>query len=303
MGVLEVNSMDLEKYHALILVLHTGSLSTAAMQLGYTPSGISRMIASLEEECHFPLLYRKRDGVEATPALKELLPEIEELLYREEKFKQHAAKISGLDIGHVVVGTAYNSFYKDIAESIAEFHNRYPHIHIEMRPGYSTALLHKMEHHELDFCFISKREGKHQWQPLFDDPIMAWVPIQSDYAKEDSFSLASLKTAPYINMYPGEDVDHARLLKHYHITPHTQFSTMGSSAAEAMVGAGLGICINNKINSHHISTNIKLLPLDPPQSVELGIAYLEDLSPAAKTFIKFIHERIELKKLLGTIDN
>lgn len=298
MRVLEVKTMDLEKYHALLLVLHTGSLSTAASRLGYTPSGISRMISSLEEECHFPLLYRKRDGVEATPALKELLPEIEDLLYREERFKQHAAKISGLAIGHVVVGTAYNSFYKDIAESIAAFHHLYPHIHIEMRPGYSTALLHKMEHHELDFCFISKREGKHQWQSLFEDPIMAWVPVQSDYAKKDSFSLESLKEAPYIDMYPGQDVDHARLLKHYHITPHTQFSTMDSSAAEAMVNAGLGICINNAINSHSISEGIKLLPLDPPQSVELGIAYLEDLSPAAKTFIKFIHERIELKKLM-----
>lgn len=297
-----MKEMDLEKYHALMLVLHTGSLSTAALQLGYTPSGISRMIASLEEECHFPLLYRKRDGVEATPALKELLPEIEEILFQEERFKQHAAKISGLDIGHVVVGTAYNSFYKDIAESIAAFHKLYPHIQIEMRPGYSTALLHKMEHHELDFCFISKREGKHQWQPLFKDPIMVWVPSQSQYAKKKSFSLSLLKEAPYINMYPGQDVDHIRLLKHYHINPRTQFSTMDSSAAEAMVGAGLGICINNFINSQNISSKIKLLPLDPPQSVELGIAFLPDLSPAAKTFIQFIKERIEFKKIIGNID-
>ena len=48
--------MDLEKCKALIQVIDTKSLSKAAKKLGYTPSGLSRMISSLEKEMGFTLL-------------------------------------------------------------------------------------------------------------------------------------------------------------------------------------------------------------------------------------------------------
>ena len=49
--------MDTEKCRVLLTVLHERSLSAAAEALGYTPSGISRLVDSLERETGFPLLY------------------------------------------------------------------------------------------------------------------------------------------------------------------------------------------------------------------------------------------------------
>lgn len=46
--------MDTEKYRALLAVLEAGSLSAAAEKLDYTPSGLSRMMAALEQELGFP---------------------------------------------------------------------------------------------------------------------------------------------------------------------------------------------------------------------------------------------------------
>lgn len=42
--------MDTEKCAALLCALEEGTLARAADRLGYTPSGISRMIAALEED-------------------------------------------------------------------------------------------------------------------------------------------------------------------------------------------------------------------------------------------------------------
>ena len=42
--------MDTEKCAALLCALEEGTLARAAERLGYTPSGISRMVAALEEE-------------------------------------------------------------------------------------------------------------------------------------------------------------------------------------------------------------------------------------------------------------
>ena len=42
--------MDTEKCAALLHVLESGSITAAAEQLGYTVSGVSRMMAALEAE-------------------------------------------------------------------------------------------------------------------------------------------------------------------------------------------------------------------------------------------------------------
>ena len=60
--------MDTEKCRALLAVLEAGSLSAAAEKLDYTPSGLSRMMAALEQELGFPLLSRSHNGVQPTPA-------------------------------------------------------------------------------------------------------------------------------------------------------------------------------------------------------------------------------------------
>ena len=72
--------MDTDKCSALIRVLELGSLSAAAEDLGYTPSGISRMMAALESEVGFPLLIRSRDGIRPTPECDSMLPQFRRLI-------------------------------------------------------------------------------------------------------------------------------------------------------------------------------------------------------------------------------
>ena len=69
--------MDTEKCRALLAVLEARSLSAAAEKLDYTPSGLSRMMAALEQELGFPLLSRSHSGVQPTRACRTLLPTLE----------------------------------------------------------------------------------------------------------------------------------------------------------------------------------------------------------------------------------
>lgn len=55
-----------------------------------------------------------------------------------------------------------------------------------------------------------------------------------------------------------------------------------------MVEAGLGLSMNHAVNGRAWPGNVRILPLDPPQLVEIGIAALPDLSPAADTFFSFL---------------
>lgn len=280
--------MELERYRALVCAVETGSLTAAAERLRYTPSGVSRMVAALEEENGFPLLLRQRSGVQPTADCLRLLPLIREMLRCGENCAQLSAQIRGLDVGTVTVGTAYSAYYSRLAEATSDFHVRYPGIQIQLRSGYSAGLVELLEERRLDLCIVSWREGDHDWTPLCRDEMMAWLPAAHPLAKLPALPVAAFAQEPYIETYPGEDIDNARVFARCGVEPNLRFSTMDSFATYSMVEAGLGLSMNNAINARAWSGRVRILPLDPPQTVEIGIASARELSPAARTFLRFL---------------
>ncbi|MFM9282265.1 LysR family transcriptional regulator [Paenibacillus jiagnxiensis] len=69
-------------------MVELGSLTKAAEALGFTQSGISHTISSLEQEFGFPLLVRSRSGVKLTVNGKQVLQPIREILKWNEQLKQ-----------------------------------------------------------------------------------------------------------------------------------------------------------------------------------------------------------------------
>ena len=280
--------MELDRYRALVCAIETGSLSAAAAALQYTPSGVSRMIAALEEETGFPLLLREHNGVRPTAACEKLLPAVRTLLHAGESCAQLSAQLRGLDIGSVAVGTAYSAFYAPLARVISDFHEQYPGIQVQLHSGYSTELLEQLRAHQLDLCLISKREGEHDWLPICQDELTAWLPASHPLAALPALPVETFAHEPYIETYPDTDIDNARMFARCGVTPDLRFSTMDSLATYSMVEAGLGLSMNNAINGRVWSGRVRILPLEPPQFVELGAATLRDLSPAARTFFAFL---------------
>lgn len=58
--------MDTKKCMVLLSVIDSLNITEASRRLGYTPSGVSRIIESLEKEMGFPLFIRSHDGVRPT---------------------------------------------------------------------------------------------------------------------------------------------------------------------------------------------------------------------------------------------
>ena len=163
-----------------------------------------------------------------------------------------------------------------------------PGIQVQLRGGYSTELLGQLNAHQLDLCIISEREGTHNWLPILRDELTAWLPAGHPLSALSALPVTAFAEEPYIETYPDKDIDNARVFARCGVTPNLKFSTMDSLATYSMVEAGLGLSMNNAINGRAWSGSVRILPLDPPQSVEIGIASLPDLSPAARAFLSFL---------------
>ena len=156
--------MDTEKCAALLCVLKSGSITAAADKLGYTVSGISRMMASLETEAGFPLLIRSREGLRPTRECETLLPHFRALVDEAKRTGHVLDALRGIESGSVYVGTPYPAYFQTLSRLMAAFSEEHPTIHIGLLEGMSSELAERVSHHQADFCIISKREGDFEFK-------------------------------------------------------------------------------------------------------------------------------------------
>ena len=287
--------MDIEKINVLVQSIDVGSFSAAADSLGYTISGISRSVFSLEEQFGFPLLIRGKHGVEPTSECEQLLPLFRELLHTYQRLHQSADRISGLETGSVIVGTAYPPYHKRLAELIVSFRQLHPGIHLQLVEGTSSELQKMLMSKQLDLCIISRRDHIPVFYPLCKDRICIWVPDDHPSVHDGCYHLSDLSTDDYILIHPDKETDNSILLDHYKIHPNICASTSDVDAAYAMVQAGLGITLMNEILAKERTGNVTALPLDYDTEFDIGLAALDkpNRSPAAQEFISFLRDRLK----------
>ena len=71
--------MSISQYQAFLKTIELGNLTRAAEDLGYTQSGITHLLNSLESDCNLKLLVREKSGAYATADGEELMPYFEEI--------------------------------------------------------------------------------------------------------------------------------------------------------------------------------------------------------------------------------
>ena len=280
--------MEAVKCEAFLAAAEQGSLTAAAELLGYTQSGITRMIGTLEEELGFPLFLRSKKGVQLTENGKLMLPLLREIVRAHRNAEQFGAEIGGVVRGALTIGCYYSISALWMPKILTAFRARYPGVTMRMQEGGNLEMARWLSERSVDCCFGAKpNTDVYDWLPVFRDELVAWLPRGHELAKADSFPLMRLQDEPFIHTSPNHDTDQDRLLAAYDLHPDTCFTTRDGFTTYNMVEAGLGISFNQRLISRKWSGTVAEVPFDPPQFVTLGISVpsLREASPAAKKFI------------------
>ena len=280
--------MDTEKCRVLLRVIELGSISAAAEDLGYTPSGISKMMAAFEAELGFTLLLRSRGGVRPTRECEHMMPLFRRLADDYTLARETADSLLGIETGEIYVGTPYPVFFRPLSRLISDFCSKYPGVHVGIIEGMSSELADRVSQRQADFCIISKREGDFEFIPLTEDPFIALVSSGHPLTQKGFVTPEDLASEPFIMMHPEVDTDCSRYLEENGIVPDIRFSCSDTLAAYHMVEARLGITLENSIYTSLFSGNVAALPLSPRCAIPIGIAIPDEShqSPAAKRFIE-----------------
>lgn len=287
--------MKTENLEALLLTIEKGSISAAAEMLNYTPSAVSREIRSLEKELEMPLLTRSKAGVSVTQAGALLLPEIRRLVRDAHMLRENALQIEEGISGTVRLGVCYPAFYPWVSMVMAEYRAQYPGMRYIVKNGFSSALMEQVRQQEIDFCLISRVDDTCGWIPLLEDELVAILPPDHPFADRERVPITLLAEGPYLELHSnmGTETDNSRALRAAGIQPRNVLPVDDSSALYPMVEAGLGIGMENRINTLGREGNFVIRQIDPPQIVPLGIAFREDMIPAARRFVEYLAEAKE----------
>lgn len=189
--------------------------------LGYTPSGVSQLVTSLERELGLPLLGRNRKGVTLTENGRRLLPAVREFLQQENRIYQLAGEMSGLLVGSVTIATYSSVATHWLPQVIRRFRARYPHIQIKLMEGHpGQEIIQWLEDKAADLAFFShKAPMPYDWIPLAEDPDGGGAPAGHPLADRGSYPLAQCAQEDFIMPALGRDDDVLGLLETHGLEP------------------------------------------------------------------------------------
>lgn len=283
--------MNIRKYEAFVRAVELGSLSKAAEELGYTQSGISHMMQSLEDEVGFPLMVRTSTGIQPNSEGEMLLPAIRQMLNTSESLEQHIAKIKGIDTGRIRIAAYPSVAAYWLPTIIRKFREDYPNVEIEITEVGSGAIESIMTSRQAELCIYAGGEGKDfEWEPLCRDRMLVLLPPNHPLAGAEEIPLEKLEKETFIMPMPDYDGEVRFILNKLKKGPHISFSACSDYTIINMVTQGLGVSILPELLLKNYKHQAVALPLAPMQERELGIGVpqLRAMSPVTRNFIQYV---------------
>ncbi|QKW50032.1 LysR family transcriptional regulator [Streptomyces buecherae] len=264
--------LDLARLRALHAVAVHGSVSAAAVALGYTPSAVSQQIAKLERETRTTLLERRGRGIALTDAAQQLADTAQRLLAIVERAETTLEERRGQPSGRLVMG-AFASAARGLLPSVlAELTARHPGLDArltEVDPHLSPDLVARgvidlAVTHDWDISPLPAPEGV-QRVVIGDDPSDILVPSDHPLAGRRVLGRADLTDQRWICQPPGT-VCHdwlVRTLRASGHEPDLAYQVAEYHTQLALVSAGLGIALVPRLGRGPVPDGVSVVPLEP----------------------------------------
>ena len=295
-NTMEEKLVDSAKVRALLAAVDLGSISKAAESLGYTQSGITHMMRSLEEEAGFPLLLRGNRGVKFTADGERLAPLFRELSQAADRLEQELALTRGVESGVVKIGTYSSISLHWLPQILEAFQERYPNIEVELLEGNGLEIEDWLSSGRIDIAYTSLRPYfNFETVKILDDPMFAVLPKNHPRAHDRTFPISAFKGEPFL-VYVADDTrpefDLAQAMDMAGIGEKGKFSSNFDMTILAMVEHNLGVTIMPRLILEGSTADVAAVPISPPISRSLGMAVrsMADASPAMRRFMNITRE-------------
>lgn len=269
--------MDVNKIEMILFALKTGSFSKAAERYSYTPSALSHIADSLENEIGRRFIKRTHVGIEVSDP--EIVEALRDICDARDRLMTVAKKDRRLTIATYSSPSKY--LFPDIIKGFRDLH---PEIHIDITVVNS---FYEIAKRDIDLLFGTEQnmEG-YEWIEIMTEPYLAVFPkggtqdriFRFDKRYDETFIISNEPSV-------------MKLIDRNNFNDITVINAHDDSSIIQMVKAGMGISILSALSVSQ-SDGITCIPLDPPASRTLGIFKRKTPTATreAETFVEYFVE-------------
>jgi len=307
----QVTDFHSRKLEILLMTVELGSFTRAAEVIGYTQSGLTHMMDSLEKELGVRLLVRGHSGVKLTEAGRKLLPSIKDYLRANAALDNAVKSITQKETGTIRVGAYASIAINWLPDILYKFRGICPEADVDLRMIDNAVIpFELLESGEMDIIFASRQDfGSYDWIPLYDEPMYAVLP--RDYVLNDrnrkkrsrsskpggtnekKFPVEGFEGKKFIMPHGAFELDVKRAIGD--IKPDIQPASVDDAAVITMVEHGLGVSLMAELMLNGRNKNVQCIPLDPPAVRELGMAVKSqsDATEPVRQLIRCVLENLK----------
>lgn len=258
--------MDISKIEILLRAIELGSMSKASNEFLYTPSAVSHILDSIENEVGVKFIRRTYAGIEIESGYEEIVENLRQIVDIQKRTRQIAFDIHQKKKSLTIATYASLSKYI-LAKVIRGFNKRFPDIHINILVDENMKRVYK--NGGADILFGEEVDGGNIcWESLLTDPYIAVFPKQYNFSG-DCISLEELYKLTFIKVNDSKIskyIDEGKFLDIVHIDSHDDSSVI------YMVKEEVGVAILPMLSVYD-EKDVKCVKLESEIQRMLGIIY------------------------------
>ncbi|MFL1504813.1 LysR family transcriptional regulator [Pseudomonas sp. O64] len=281
--------MTLTQLHLFSQVAELQSFTQAAHRLGISQSAVSHAIKALEQELGIELFRRHQSQVELSDIGQQLLMRARTLLGVADTLQQEASDARGMKRGTLRIGsfgpTSSNRLLPRILE---QYRLAHPGIEVHVDEGPDRQVIQWLDERRIDVGFVVLEQERFDTFVLFQDQLVALLPVGHSLAAQPCVELKALCDDPFILTDAGSQELVTRLFSAARLTPKVRYRCSQLLSTLEAVGRGDGVSVVAQASLPEApDARYHVRPLSPRVSRDIGLAVLDQRqsTPATLAFI------------------
>lgn len=241
-------NIDFELYRVFYSVANNKNITKAAQELNISQPAISKSIKNLEDQLGGTLFVRTKRGVFLTSEGEEFYRYIKQAIEYINNAENKFTQMINLETGCIKIGISATLTKQFLIPYLAEFHQRYPKIDIQISTNVSTELFKKLRTGLIDIIVLNLNEKNYG----NDIKVEKCRKIKDCFVVNNSFkdllkselSLNDLNKYPLILQVKGsntrEFLDNVTKEYGVQLKPHIELASYSLVQEFAKIGLGIG---------------------------------------------------------------
>ena len=274
----------------IVKIAELQNLARTAEYFCYTPSRISQILKSAEDECGLPLFHRGKSGLLPTPECEQLLPSLRDMLSSEQRFQEQLCRLKRVPSGMLRIGAFTSLSCHWLPQRLKEFSAVYPNIQFDLKMADIGQIEAWTREGVVDIGLATAPQSDElRFIQLAEDPYAVVVPEAHPLARCQSAELDSLRQEPFIFLEPEDNRVMEEYLARLGFRPQVRCRVKDDYTIMSLVESGLGVSILPKLVLTRAPYRIRTLELLPPYSRQIGIILQKSgtVSRAAQIFVSY----------------